>query len=106
MAPAAGAAAGAAAAGAAAASAAGAAAGAVAEASAAGGVAAAGAAAAESAAGVVAAASSAFFWQADRLSARAPAMATEVMIRSFMELLPWRTMEDYPPTMGDSYTAS
>jgi hypothetical protein len=81
------------------------AAGAVAEASAAGGVAAAGAA--ESVAVVVVVAvSSAFFWQADRLRARPAARATEVMIRSFMELLPWRTMEDDPPTMGDSYTAS
>ena len=83
------------------------AAGAVAEASAAGGVAAAGAAA-ESVAVVVVvvAASSAFLAQAERLRARPAATATEVMIRRFMELLPWRTMEDDPPTMGDSYTAS
>jgi hypothetical protein len=75
--------------------------GAVAEASAAGGVAAAGAAA-ESVAVVVVveAASSAFFWQAERLRARPAATATEVMIRMFMERLPWRTMEDDPPTMG------
>jgi hypothetical protein len=63
---------------------------AVAEASAAGGVAAGAAAVAEeSAAGVLAAeASSAFFWQADRLRARAATAATEVMIRSFMDCSP------------------
>ena len=54
----------------------------------------------------VVAASSAFLAQAERLRARPAATATEVMIRRFMELLPWRTMEDDPPTMGDSYTAS
>jgi hypothetical protein len=77
---------------------------AVAEASAAGGVAAGAAAVAEeSAAGAVAAASSAFFWQADTLRARAATAATEVMIRSFMDGLPWRTI---PRQRDDSYTPS
>jgi hypothetical protein len=78
----------------------------VAEASAAGGVVAAGAAESVAVVVVVVAASSAFLAQADRLRARPAATATEVMIRMFMELLPWRTMEDDPPTMDDSYTGS
>jgi hypothetical protein len=44
-----------------------------------------------------------FLAQAERLTARTAAAATEVMIRSFMDLTP---LEDYPPTMRDSYTAS
>jgi hypothetical protein len=45
---------------------------------------------------------SVFFWQAATPRARTAAAATEVTIRSFMELLPWRTI----PRRGESYTLS
>jgi hypothetical protein len=61
---------------------------------------AAGAVAAVSLAAPVVAVSSAFFWQADRLAARAAATATEVRIRSFMSRLPWRKI----PRQEGAYT--
>jgi hypothetical protein len=72
---------------------------AVAEASAAGGVEAVDAAVEESAAGALVEASSAFFWQADRLRARAATAATEVMIRTFMDCSPGGLSPDNRTTL-------
>jgi hypothetical protein len=40
---------------------------------------------------------SSFFWQAARVRARPATTAAEVMIRSFMERLPWRAYGGDPP---------
>ena len=71
----------------------------VAEASAAGGVAAAGAAESVAVVVVVVAVSSAFLAQADRLMARPAATATEVMIRSFIEIPPGGLSPDKEETL-------